>query len=197
MKVCILAPIHIWSDIRVFKKQAITLYKMGFDVTQICKCEKEEIKYGIRLKSSLVCNKNKLTRMLLTPFLFIQCLKENADIYHCHNPDTLMTVFILRLLGKKVIYDTHEDFSLRILFKEWIPKPLRKVIALIISSTEKLASHCSNHTFVTQERMLKRLSKKTSLLGNLPILSEVELNTKSELNKEFRLVYLGLINESR
>lgn len=198
MKVCILAPIHIWSDVRVFKKQAISLHNMGFEVTQICSCVDEEINLGIKLKPSFIYNKNRIIRILLTPFLFIQCLNEKADIYHCHNPDTLITVFILKLLRKNVIYDTHEDFSLRILFKEWIPKPLRKLISLLISTMEKIASYCSDHTFVTQKRMLSRFSKNTSVLGNLPIVPCVEpISSNVKENREFRLVYLGLINESR
>lgn len=198
MRVCILAPIHRWNDVRVYEKQAKSLEGEGFSVSIICNCSHPYCVSGIDFIPSILTGKSKLLRLFLSPFLFIQCLRVKADIYHCHNPDTIITAFILKLLRKIVIYDTHEDFSLRVLFKSWIPKPIRKPLSVIISKAESILSYTVDHTFITQTNMLNRFSDKTTVLANLPIppKGEIELNRK---NKDgiLRLVYLGLINEHR
>lgn len=45
----------------------------------------------------------------------------------------------LKKLGKKVIFDSHEDVDKDILSKEWIPKNLRSIVSFIYASYERYA----------------------------------------------------------
>ncbi|WP_182038464.1 hypothetical protein [Vibrio alginolyticus] len=65
-KVCILAPIHIWDDVRVFKKQAVSLSCSGYDVTLIARMDQEldgTIQDGVKLVRSKLSDKGKLGRI--------------------------------------------------------------------------------------------------------------------------------------
>ena len=56
-------------------------------------------------------------------------LRQHGDIYHFHDPGLLPASLLLRLFGKKVIYDVHEDVPRDILLKTWIPALIRGLVA--------------------------------------------------------------------
>lgn len=206
-KVCIVAPIHIWDDVRVFKKQAVSLAKHGYDVTLIAKMPHELDKRtidGVKLTRSKIGALGKIGRIVCIYKVFIQALQSKADIYHLHNPNTIPLVFLLKLFSKKVIYDTHEDYSKRLLFREWIPKKLRNVACKVVSTLEWLTANVTNRAIGTQDSVVKRLGKKAVLIGNSPRFNQSLIDRVDELKSEvslkndcFRLVYLGSINEPR
>ncbi|MFY0992594.1 glycosyltransferase [Halomonas sp. C05BenzN] len=148
--------------------------------------------------------KGRLKRFLKLPMVLWIAIRFRADIYHLHNPDMIPLAFFLRMLGKHVFYDTHEDYSRRLLSRGWIPCYLRKPIGLFVSSSERLLSYLVDGTFVTQENQLVRFSKRTYLLRNAPFIparvkSKVESLTAG-LNKDpavYYLLYAGGVSRDR
>ena len=206
-KVCIVAPIHIWNDVRVFKKQAVSLENSGYEVCLVARMPKEQdgltVK-NIKLIRSKLSDKGKISRILLIYKVFFQALSCRSDIYHLHNPNTIPIAFLLRLFGKKVIYDTHEDFSQRLLFRDWIPNNLKKISCHIVSILEAITAKVSNGAIGTQSAVVRRLGNKAILIGNQPRFNESLLKEVDKIkhslkydNSVFRLVYLGSINSSR
>src|SRR6185437_4142964 len=66
-------------------------------------------------------------RMTRTMFsIYRVALAERADIYHFHDPELMLLGLMLRLHGKEVIFDVHEDIPRDILDKPWIPRFLRR-----------------------------------------------------------------------
>lgn len=206
-KICIIAPIHIWDDVRVFKKQAVSLASQEYDVSLIARmpkaldgCKKD----NVNLIRSKLSDKGKIGRMFFFYQVFIQALKCKADIYHLHNPNTIPVVFLLRALSKKVIYDTHEDYSQRLLFRDWIPNKLKKIACVIVSSLENVTANIATRAIGTQKAVVKRLGKNAILIGNQPRFNELLINKVASIKKElhfedehFRLVYIGSINQPR
>ena len=192
--VCIVAPVHMFDDIRIYKKEAISLANAGYKVILYSRTptNKGIIEHNIQVKP--VIYKNRAIRFLkLTP-LFFRILREKADIYHLHNPDTIFYVFILRFIGKKVIYDTHEDFSKKILLRSWIPKLLRRPLALLVLNLEKFVGIITSSMIVTQNEQLTSYSN-SFVIGNAPIFKEYELALRNV--SEIKLVYLGGISADR
>ena len=63
----------------------------------------------------------------------------DADIVQLHSPELLLYVNSLKRAGKKVIFDSHEFYSLQIREKHYIPKPLRNMIASLYEGFETRA----------------------------------------------------------
>lgn len=55
--------------------------------------------------------------------------QSSADIVQLHAPELLLYMGALKRAGKKVIFDSHEFYSLQIMEKGYIPKYLRKVVS--------------------------------------------------------------------
>jgi glycosyltransferase involved in cell wall biosynthesis len=201
-KICIVAPVHIYNDIRVFQKQAISLATHNYDVVLFARCTEDKIEHGIHIRALSTYTRKK--RFLTLPYLLYQLIQVNADVYHLHNPDTLPLGYFLKMLGKKVIYDTHENFKELILYKTWIPKLLRKPLAHIVYVGERLASFLFNAMIVTQKRQRNIYGKNCLIIENAPIVQSDLLENVKKYSKTIslepntlRLIYPGLITRER
>lgn len=190
-KVCFVAPVHSWDDVRVFSKEAVSLAGEGYDVTLIARADKEFCEKGVKVKPVCGRHGSRAYRFLSIPLIFIQAMREGGDVYHVHNPDTIPIAFFLKVCGKKVIYDTHEDFARRILMRKWVPSPIRKAVAYLVSAAESLLARFVDASIGTQEQVVRRLGQKSYLIGNPPVLPVGVKRKQCEESGEFRLVYLG------
>lgn len=137
-KVCFLTSVHPVFDTRIFHKEARTLVEAGYDVVLIAQHDKAEHVEGVRIMP-LPKPRNRFSRMLgLTLKAFWLGLKENADIYHFHDPELMIAGVLLRALGKTVVYDMHENVPKQIFNKNWICPWIRKPLASIFSFMERI-----------------------------------------------------------
>jgi len=131
VKVCHLTSAHSRYDIRIFIKECRSLAINGYDVTLIVNDDKDdEILDGVRIVSTKYKYKNRIDRFIRSrKKLLDKAIEIDASIYQLHDPDLLPIGNKLKSLGKKVIFDSHEDVPQQIKDKEWIPKILRNLIS--------------------------------------------------------------------
>ncbi len=67
-------------------------------------------------------------------------LRANADLYHLHDPELLPGGILLRLLGKRVVFDIHEDLPKQIRIKPWIHRRLVRFWVWIAQLFDALVS---------------------------------------------------------
>lgn len=202
LKVVIVAPVHPYDDVRVFQKEAKTLAKHGYEVTLLARSAENIIEDGVTVKA-VPRAANRLQRFLQLPIVFKMAYNEHGDIYHLHNPDTIPIGLILKLFGKTVVYDTHEDFLERILIRQWIAVSIRNIVAKIVAVLEKLIARLADLTIVTEINVKERLGKKAIVIDNAPISNGVLVDKAYEYSKtitesnEYRLIYVGGISWTR
>ena len=199
-KVYILTSVHPPFDVRIFHKEAKTLVKNGYDVTIIAQHTKDETIDGIKI-IALPEPKNRAERMTkLARKLFFLALKEKAAIYHFHDPELIPAGIALKLLGKKVIYDVHEDVPKSILSRDWLPKIIRKPLSIGVNCFEKLATLRFNY-IITATPSIKNNFKihKVVDVRNYPIInSEFLKNKRLYENKGcYALIYVGGLERER
>lgn len=199
-KVCILTSINPAFDIRIFHKQAKTLAQAGYDVTLIVQHDRVEVIDGVKILP-LEKPANRLSRMLKTTWqVWRKAVKQQADIYHFHNPELIPVGLLLKLQGKKVIHDLHEDVPRQILSKHWIAKPLRKTIAWLVERVENFAAKrfdaVVTATPFIRDRF-KGLNYNVVDVNNFPILQELSLTNVDWSKKECAVCYVGGITEVR
>jgi glycosyltransferase involved in cell wall biosynthesis len=134
IKICHLSSVHKATDTRIFYRECRSLAS-EYDVTLIAQSSasynKDNVKI-IRLKQP----KNRLERFLITDlFVFFKALKVNAKLYHIHDPELIVFALILKLFGKKIIYDLHEDVVADLEHKKWLNvKPFVKSIYIFFEN---------------------------------------------------------------
>lgn len=168
MKVVIVAPVHIYDDVRVFRKEAVTLAEAGYEVILYARTPDGTplTRDGVTVRP--VRYRNRAERFLRLPVVGHRAWREKGDVYHLHNPDTIPLVFALKARGCTVVYDTHEDFRAEILLRRWLPGVVRRPAAAAVGALEKLTARVADAVIVTQEQLQERLPGAI-LIGNPPI----------------------------
>lgn len=198
-RICHITTVHPVFDIRIFIKECSSLKNAGFDVCLIAPFESECNVDGINVFGIKRVN-NRIIRIFIAPILaFRLALKVKAQIYHFHDPELIIIGLLLKVFGKKVIYDVHEDVSKTIMMKEWIVKPFRIIIARLFESFENFASKKFDFlvtaTPYLRDRFLK-FNQRTIDINNFPIGNEFR-NTISWSEKKNEICYQGTISKER
>ena len=190
--------IHPPFDTRIFHKQAKTLAKAGYQVTLIAQHDRDVVVDGIKI-IALPKPKNRFWRMLGTWRIFKLALRQNADVYHFHDPELLPAGLLLKLLTKcKVIYDVHEDYPAAILTKHWLASPVRKPVARLFNSLEKWATSRLDYIITATDDITGKFGRtgKVATIKNYPLLERIVPSTRRGMGQP-TLVYAGGLSEER
>ncbi len=198
-KVCHLTSVHPPFDIRIFYKECVSLANNGFDVALIAPIDKAISKNGVNI-IPIHLPQNRFKRMLLVSFrMFSLALKQKASIYHFHDPELMLCGVLLRLFGKKVIYDIHENVRLTILDKPYLSKLSRFLMYYLYIAFEKVCN-LFYHKLVlalSEETFEQYYPAKKSLpIINFPLKVDAVNKTKPS-GDVLRLIYVGVVHEYR
>lgn len=200
IKICHISTVHNSFDDRIFHKECVSLVKAGFDVSLIVKYHENVIVDGVKICA--LPNKNSRSYRLLSQFIALsKAIKVKAKVYHFHDPELMFIGLALRLLGKKVVYDVHEDIVKQIYYKKWIKWTfVRAILSKIIKYTEKFCTlFFSKVVVVTDDIAVKFPKNKTVLIRNFPIVELIDKQTTDQSKEKniTRLIYAGGLTEVR
>jgi len=146
-KVCVFT-LHSTKDLRVLNKQCRSLQRNGWNVTLIAVANKHLDQNAIigeydddGIKVIGVEKWSSLWGRLKTMFKITKLAsKENADLYHFHDPYLFVPALLLKLkVRKPFVYDIHEYYNV-VVSQRSFPDiwPLRQIINGMIWCTETL-----------------------------------------------------------
>ena len=135
-KICHLSTVHMALDTRILFKECKALAR-HYDVDLIAPHDKKEVRNGVRI-IPLPVSSSRLFRMSITNVLLVwKAIRCNASVYHFHDPELIPAGLILRLMGKKIIYDVHEFVLADMDEKSWVP--FKRLVKFVYRQFEKLA----------------------------------------------------------
>jgi len=198
-KISHVSTVHPPFDVRIFHKECRSLAEAGFDVSFVVPHEHDERIDNISIVG-LPKPRNRVIRMLVTSALaFVRALATRARIYHIHDPELVPVGLLLKIVGKKVIYDAHEDLPRQIMIKNWISPALRPLVAHVAEKFEEFAVRCFDSvvaaTPVIGERF-RKFNGSTVVVNNYPLPREFQKTVDWD-NRERAVCYLGLISRAR
>jgi glycosyltransferase involved in cell wall biosynthesis len=181
--VCHVISGYFRNDARIFLRQCKSLKKYGFDVSILTNDgEPDEEIDGIKIFD---CRKSwsRVKTLLMAKQQFLHsAISIEADVYQLHSPELLPLGVALKRLGKKVVYDAHEDMPRHILEKEWLPPLSRAAVSrafenYMLRTLSQYDDIISPHSHVVTD-FQKRIGKGT-LIANFPLISADLASTQS------------------
>jgi len=186
LKVCILTTVHKSDDARIFHRQALSLCRAGYAVTLLAPDRTVKL-LPLKTTDNGICpapaqhdtnarplgrGHSRLLRMTLGLITALHAaLRQRAAVYHFHDPELLPVGLVLKTLGKRVIYDVHEDYPEQMLSKHYLPGPIRRIVSAAVAAIEKAVSLRLDAIVCATPAIASRFPlSRTVVVRNYPVL---------------------------
>ncbi|MBC2320706.1 glycosyltransferase family 4 protein [Listeria booriae] len=198
-KVLIMSSVHPWNDTRVFHKEAVSLARLGYDVTLYAVASNHVYEGNIpNLRVVTFAPKSIVQRWKTWLQLYKIAKRSNAEIIHIHDPELLPLGYLLkRKHRKKVIFDMHEDFPAVLKGKKIGKMRMPKWLLRVVATAEKKMLQKMNAVIYAEKyykENYESLTTKQMDIYNYPFLQEPTDMLKYEKQT---LIYAGAIHEIR
>lgn len=199
VKVAHLTSAHPAADVRIAFRECGTLAEAGYDVVLIAAGgSTQPLPDGVVL-CSVPKPRGRAERMTRTVWeVFRAALHANADVYHFHDPELVGVGLALRVLGRKVVFDVHEDIPKDIVDKPWIPAALRKPVAFGAAAFLYFIQNGFSAIVAATPAIARRFDPaRTVVVSNYPRLEDLPLDEADPKQRTDAALYLGSITELR
>ncbi|GAB3058559.1 glycosyltransferase [Virgibacillus ainsalahensis] len=189
-----LTTVHHPYDPRIYHKECKSLQNAGFDVTLIAQQDEKGNEADKPINHIPVTKyKSRLKRMIFgTRDAYKKAKKLNADVYHFHDPELLPVAWLLKKQDNVVIYDIHEDYITSIMQKDYMKKPVKKVIATAYKYMEKFFSR--NMELCLAEKYYKDIYPRGKCILNYPTVNEKFMQHTRIGQAEEKVLYTGNVS---
>ena len=140
----------------------------------------------------------RLGRFVIGNFKILKFgLVNKMDLLHFHDPELLPSMIFLKFIGKRIIFDMHENFPLQILTKTYLPKFVRIVLSKVMQFFQNISFYFIPVIFseFSYGKYFPTIREKETIL-NYPLKNEV-LSIKAEKLNEFTIGYMGSVTIER
>ena len=133
-----------------------------------------------------------------TKHVFQKALELDSNVYHLHDPELIPIGLKLKKLGKKVIFDSHEDVPKQITAKHYLNNFSKKILSYLYSKFEiyalKKLDYVISATPIIRDKF-RNYGIKSIDINNFPILNDFIEITPTYDSKT--ICYIGILYETR
>ena len=123
----------------------------------------------------------------------------NADIYHLHDPELIPAGLRLKRLGKKVIFDAHEDVPLQLLSKPYLRPLSARLLSHAFAAYERHACRRFDGVVAATPSIRDKflaIHPNTVDVNNFPLPAEFDANAPWSA-KQREVCYVGSVSALR
>lgn len=199
MKVCHLTSVHATFDTRIFLKECVSLARAGYDVSLVSNHARDERVAGVQLVAVKRAGTGRAHRMLVYTWkILFAALKTRSEIYHFHDPELFFAGVVLKLLGKKVIFDIHENIREQITVKDWLP--FRDAVSALYRVVDALSAKLFYLILAenSYDPVYARFKPRRAIVLNMPDLEFLEPYIATDRSRNgCELFYVGDVTNQR
>lgn len=195
-----LTSVHPRDDVRIFLKECRSLSEHGHEVFLVVADGRgNEVLNGVKIVD-VGLPIGRIDRMFkVTQRVFVKAVELDADIYHLHDPELLPIGLKLKRLGKKVVFDAHEDVPKQILGKHYIHPWVRRILSWGFAYFERYACSRFDGAVAATPHIRDKfllINPNSIDINNFPMIGELESSVTWQ-NKAKEVCYVGNIAQVR
>jgi glycosyltransferase involved in cell wall biosynthesis len=126
-------------------------------------------------------------------------IQSRAKIVHLHDPELIPYIPLLRILGRIVIFDAHEDLPTQVLDKSYLSPVIAKAVSTVAKGLMQMVRLCDAVVAATETIAERLPSKNVVVIHNYPPLrdEEAEAVVNDVGDRPARVVYIGGMSVER
>ncbi len=191
-----ISTVHNALDPRIRLKELSSIARWGIDAHFVTADQTARpCDDGVKIHVVRPRKRGRLARrLLLAPRAIRRALAIPASLYHIHDPELLPWAWLLLLRRRPVVYDIHEDYSVALEQRAYIPRVLRLLGRKAVDRLER-ALALPFHKVIAEDCYAKRFPRATPVL-NYPTsdLLEIRANLSPE---SAHVLYTGNVTLER
>lgn len=200
MKIAHLSSVHQRYDTRIFHKQCKTFVDNGDTVYLIvADGNGDELLSGVNIidvgrPGGRVKRIFQTTKKVLQQALLLDC-----DVYQLHDPELIPIGLKLKRLGKRVVFDSHEDVPKQLMSKPYLNRLTRWILSMSFSFYERLACRKLDGVLTatpTIREKFKHINCNVLDVNNFPLVGELNAHVPWG-GKSKEVCYVGGITHIR
>ncbi len=192
-----MSSLHFPFDSRIVLRECRSLARAGHDVTFICPAEHGDEVHGVRT-IAIPRVRSRFRRTFFANWrLFRIAMQQRADVYHFHDPELMVIATVMKLLGKTIVYDVHEDMPKTVWHRPWIPRLLKPLFSTFLCSAEWLYQNFADLIVSATPTIAARFpARKSIAVRNLATIDEgsIEPPATAYENRPEKVVHLSANN---
>ena len=197
VKVCVMTSVHPPFNARVFHKQAKSLAAAGYEVVLVVPHERDEVVEGVRIKAVPKAS-GRVGRMTVTAArVLAAALRERADVYHFHDPELIPAGLFLKAAGKKVIYDVHEYYRMKLASRGALPSVLKRPLGWLFDEFENAAASAFDGVVAVDRVIEDKFGGHAVKVTNFPFFYDIPRQDRQDGDGRITCVYIGAIAKER
>jgi glycosyltransferase involved in cell wall biosynthesis len=200
MRVAHVTSAHGASDVRILRKECVSLSRAGHDVHLVAPhpgpSDGDQVE-GVQIHGFQAPTGRMLRMTVGTLAAVREARRIHADCYHLHDPELLPWVPFLKSTGAIVVYDSHEDLPRQVLAKNWLPVLVRPLISRCTSLMLRIIEPLLDAVVAATPRIRSTFGSRTVLVRNFPDLAEFSSMSTRAQHSVLRFVYVGALSEDR
>lgn len=200
MRICHLTSVHSRFDTRIFLKECRSLANAGYQVFLVVADGKgDELRDDVNI-NDVGTSSGRLDRVRnITRRVLARAIEIDASIYHFHDPELIPAGLKLKRLGKRVIFDSHEDVPQQLLGKPYLNKISRRILAHAMTAYETWSCRqfdaiVAATPFIREK--FRRINNRAVDINNFPLLGELA-SPEREAEARTKVCYVGGIAANR
>jgi glycosyltransferase involved in cell wall biosynthesis len=141
----------------------------------------------------------RLGRIFKTTKKVLQkAIELDSDLYHLHDPELMFVGLKLKKLGKKVVFDAHEDLPKQVMAKHYLGSFSKKILSFMVAKLELLIlkryDMVISATPIIRDKFLDNSIDSVDI-NNFPMTDELmDIEPSFQTNT---ICYIGLLYETR
>jgi glycosyltransferase involved in cell wall biosynthesis len=201
-RILVVSSAHRASDGRIAQKQAKTLAEAGYAVTVLAleRAKGTSLPAGPAFVEYAPPASRTRRFLLRLPWLLVYCVRNRFDAYHLHDPDLILIGSVLKLLGRRVVYDVHESYPMVVLDRAWIPRALRPLLSRIWRNLEGAFVRRADLTVTAHHAVSEQFPQGNVItVQNFPILADWQAaaDVPPMAQRPHQVLYYGDLTEQR
>ena len=201
MKIIHITTAHRRYDTRIFHKYTSLLSEVYRHRVLLFVADNrgDEVINNIQIRDFGGQRKNRIMRILLSHYsIFRAVINSSSDIIHFHDPELIPLAILLKITGKTVIFDVHEDYGESMRYRTYIPVFLRRIMGVACHILEKVSYTKFDAVVFATPHIMNKFGNKPHYMcaRNYPLAKEFH-SVKHNKPDDRVLCYVGGISRVR